>query len=122
MKKNATPKITMDSVRDPLENYKDVMDDYLGITNDLGIGEDESASQKTPKRHPQKDSPQATRAIRVSKNSHMTILQIQIAYALNNQKVSAATIIENCLKNSITSLPEEVLQKFKSLKRIYELE
>lgn len=121
MKKNATPKITMDSIRDPLENYKDVEDDYLGITKDLGLSDEkETASPQKAKRHTHEDLQQATRAIRISQNAHMTIRQIQIAFALNNQKVSAATIIENCLKNSITSLPEDVLKKYNSLKRISE--
>lgn len=119
MKKEAPKKTTMDSIRDPLDNYSDVMDDYLGITKDLGISdENEIVSPQKTKRHTPEDLQQATRAIRVNLQTHKQLKRIKYAYSQIGEEVSFGDIVEILLNEGIQSLPTEVQKIYNALSQL----
>lgn len=129
---------TIDSIRDPLENYKDVMDDYLGITKDLGIdnddaGKDTPAVITAPEPNPGKRGPGRPRksdrevssgressafaSIRVSMDLYEDLKLLQMAYLrVKKVKMPMSELLKMLISSGMHSLDDDVSKMYHRLK------
>lgn len=96
-------------MNDPLENYKDVLDDYLAplptnLDNSTGTRTNESKGHKL---------------IRVSGDLYAKLQLLQMAFLLSKKgKASMSSILEKILASGLQGLDDEVILFYKKLNHL----